>query len=366
MLRLRTLTAIPVSVPLRKPVKMAGSTLVAADNVIVRVEDETGAVGWGESASAPMMNGETQPGMIAAIRHMAERLTGAEVTSVEAIPELIHPTIHFNPGAKAAVEIALLDLVGQRTARPLHDLLGGKLRDRAPALVFIAGGTLDEEVAEARRLVAEGVVALKVKIGILGVEADLARCRAIRAAAGPGIRISADANMGLSRDEALAFCARAADTGIDFVEQPVAEEDLETMADCARASGVPIGADEGFHSIEQIRRHHARGAAAGGSLKTIKLGGALAVMQAGRLMQSLGMHVNLAGKTAETAIASAAIAHLAVALPQVDWDTSMTAPYLAADIVADPVTIRSGHIVPPDGPGLGVRVDGALLARFIA
>ncbi|MBM3614715.1 MAG: hypothetical protein FJX28_04595 [Alphaproteobacteria bacterium] len=365
MLRLRSITAIPVSVPLKRPVKMAGSTLTAADNVIVRAEDETGAIGWGEAASAPMMNGETQAGMVAAIRHMAERLIGAEVTTAAALPHLIAPLIHFNPGAKAAVEIALLDLIGQRTGQPLHALLGGRLRDRAPALVFIAGGTLAEEVADARRLVSEGVVALKVKIGILGVEADLARCAAIRAAAGPGIRVSADANMGYAPDQALAFCARAGDTGIDFVEQPVAEEDLATMAACAAACAVPIAADEGLHSIDQIRRHHETGAAAGGSLKTIKLGGALAVMEAGRLMQSLGMHVNLAGKTAETGIASAAIAHLAVALPQLDWDTSMTAPYLAADVVTDPVTIRDGHIAPPEGAGLGIRVDGARLARFI-
>jgi L-alanine-DL-glutamate epimerase-like enolase superfamily enzyme len=365
MLRLRSLTAIPVSVPLKKPVKMAGSTLIAADNVIVRAEDESGAVGWGESASAPMMNGETQAGMVAAIRHMAERLSGAEVTEVASLPHLIGPTIHFNPGAKAAVEIALLDLIGQKTGQPLHALLGGRQRERAAALIFIAGGTLEEEVAEARRLVADGVVALKVKIGILGVEMDLARCAAVRAAVGPGIRVSADANMGYARDEALAFCARAAETGIDFVEQPVAEEDLATMADCASLCGVPVAADEGLHSIDQIRRHHETGAAAGGSLKTIKLGGALAVMEAGHLMQRLGMRVNLAGKTAETGIASAAIAHLAVALPQVDWDTSMTAPYLAADIVTEPVTIRAGHIAPPEGPGLGIRVDGALLARFI-
>jgi len=365
MLRLRSLTAIPISVPLKKPVKMAGITLSTADNVIVRAEDDTGAVGWGESASAPTMNGETREGMVAAIRHMTARLEGAEVTGVEALPALIGPAIQFNPGAKAAVEIALLDLIGQRTGQPLHALLGGRVRERAAALVFIAGGTLEQEVAEAQRLVAEGVVGLKVKIGILGVEADLARCAAVRAAVGAGIRISADANMGYTRDEALAFCARAAETGIDFVEQPVFEEDLETMAACAARCGVPVAADEGLHSIDLIRRHHETGAAAGGSLKTIKLGGALAVMEAGRLMQSLGMHVNLAGKTAETGIASAAIAHLAVALPQVDWDTSMTAPYLAADIVTAPPVIRDGHIAPPEGPGLGIRVDGAQLARFI-
>jgi L-alanine-DL-glutamate epimerase-like enolase superfamily enzyme len=365
MFRIRSLTAIPISVPLTKPVKMAGSTITYADNVLVRVEDETGAVGWGEAASAPMMNGETQAGMVAAIRHMAERLYRAEVTDVAALRDLVGPTIHFNPGAKAAVEIALLDLIGQRTGQPLFALLGERQRERAAALVFIAGGTLEEEVADARRLVDEGIIALKVKIGIQGVEIDLARCAAVSAAVGAGVRVSADANMGYGRESALAFCARAAETGIEFVEQPVAEDELATMAECAHVCGVPIAADEGFHSIDLIRRHHEMGAAAGGSLKTIKLGGMLAVMEAGRLMQRLGMHINLAGKTAETGIASAAIAHLSVILPELAWDTSMTAPYLAADVVTEPLKIRSGYIAPPEGPGLGIRVDGVQLARFM-
>jgi L-alanine-DL-glutamate epimerase-like enolase superfamily enzyme len=366
MLRIAQITAIPVAVPLKKPVMMAGSTIATADNVVVRVTDDGGLAGWGEAASAPTMNGETQAGMVAAIRHMATRLTGAEVTGTAALPGLIGHAIHANPGAKAAVEMAILDLMGRRTGAPLHALLGGRQRERAAALVFIAGGTPEEEVAEARRLVAAGVVALKVKVGILGVEEDLARCAAIRAAAGPGIRISADANMGWGRDQALAFCARAGAAGLDFVEQPVAEDDLEAMCACAAASAVPIAADEGLQSIEAIRRHHALGAAAGGSVKTIKLGGMLAVMEAGRLMAGLGMQVNLAGKTAETGIASAAIAHLAVALPQVAWDTSMTCPYLACDIITRPLRIEAGHIAPPEGPGLGIEVDPAALARVMA
>jgi muconate cycloisomerase len=365
MLRLRTVTAIPISVPLKKTVRMAGSVLDAADNVLVRVTDDSGAVGWGEAASAPTMNGETQAGMVAAIRHMATRLEGAEVTGVEAVPGLIGHAMPFNPGAKAAIEIAILDLIGQRTGQPFHALLGGAVRPRAAALIFVAGGTLAEETEQARVVVAGGVRAIKIKIGILGPATDLARCRAVRDAVGPDVRISADANMGYSRADALAFMAGAADAGVDFVEQPVAEEDLLTMTDCARASSVPVAADEGLHSLDAIRAHHAAGAAAGGSLKTIKLGGALAVMTAGRLMDSLGMHVNLAGKTAETGIASAAIAHLAVALPQLNWDTSMTAPYLAMDIVTRPVTIVDGHITPPEGPGLGISVDPLALTRVM-
>ena len=87
--------------------------------------------------------------------------------------------------------------------------------------------------------------------------------------------------------------------GLDFIEQPLAAHDLDGTAEVARATRVPVSADEGIHSLADIERHHATGAARGASLKTIKLGGLGAVMTAGRRLDALGMHVNLAGKIAE-------------------------------------------------------------------
>ena len=82
---------------------------------------------------------------------------------------------------------------------------------------------------------------------------------------------------------------------------------------------------EGLKSIDAIRRHHELGAAAGGSIKTIKLGGCMAVMDAGHLMQGLDMQVQTGRKTAETAIASAAHRpHTAAIAPASEWDVSVT------------------------------------------
>jgi muconate cycloisomerase len=108
------------------------------------------------------------------------------------------------------------------------------------------------------------------------------------------------------------------------------------------------------------------GAARGASLKTIKLGGLSQVMAAGRLMHALGMHVNLAGKIADSSIASSAIVHLGAALPQLDWDISITCQYLAQDIVELPLMVEGGHVRVTDRPGLGVTVDENRLARFTA
>ncbi len=364
MFRIAKIEACAVSIPLESPLRMAGVDIASAENLIVRVSDRDGNRGWGEAASAPLMTGETAEGMVAAVRYMAPQLEETEVESPEALHRSIDRLVYGNNGAKAAIEIALLDLIGRRRKQPLHELLGGRVRDEAVMLTMVASGDPESEVRNAREQRDAGFAAFKIKVGNRAPEDDLERVAAVRAAAGKEARLSADANQGYDRDCALRFAEGAAQAGLDFMEQLVAADDLEGMAACARSSTVPLGADEGLHSFADIRRHRDAGAAQGGSLKTIKLGGAFAVMEAARLMQTLGMHVNLAGKVAESGIASAAVAHLSMAVPQLDWDTSITCRYLADDIVAEPLRIVDGRLRLGDEAGLGVTVDIDKLTRY--
>jgi L-alanine-DL-glutamate epimerase-like enolase superfamily enzyme len=76
------------------------------------------------------------------------------------------------------------------------------------------------------------------------------------------------------------------------------------------------------------------------------------------------MHVNLASKIADSGIGSAAIIHIGAALPQLDWDISITCQYLAQDIVTEPFKVERGHVPVPDRPGLGITVDESKLSRF--
>ena len=364
MFRISGIDCCAVSIPLAAPIRMAGEEIFSADNLVVRVSDGDGNVGWGEAASAPLMTGETPEGLVAASRFMASRLDGTEIGDPAELYRSLDRLIYGNHGAKAAIEIALIDLIGKRSRKPAYELLGGRMRDDAVMLTMIAGGDPESELRSAREQLASGFSAFKVKVGTGEPERDLERVAAVRGVTGKGVRISADANQGYGREDALRFAEGAAQAGLDFMEQLVMAHDLEGMAACARSSSVPLGADEGLHSFADIRRHSETGAASGGSLKTIKLGGAFAVMDAARLMQDLRMHVNLAGKVAETSIASAAVVHLALAVPQLDWDTSVTCQYLGDDIVADPLRIVGGRLRPADRPGLGIAVDETRLAKY--
>jgi muconate cycloisomerase len=185
----------------------------------------------------------------------------------------------------------------------------------------------------------------------------------VRAALGPDIPICADANCGFAPAAARRYLDGTRSAGLMFLEQPLGHHDLKGLAALTRTAPIPIGADEGIHSLADIAAH-ARAGAGGVSLKLIKLGGMSAAIAAAQACERLGLAVNVAAKIAESGIASAAAVHLACAAPSVAWGVSLTHFYLAADIVKEPLTITDGTVGLPEKPGLGVEVDEAAVARL--
>jgi muconate cycloisomerase len=366
-MKIAAIEAIPVRLPMRRPMKMAGVVISAAENLLVRIESDGGVVGWGEAASAPTMTGELLEGMVAAVRYLAPNLIGEAYDDLAAIETRMNHALHGNASAKAAIDMALHDLLGKALGKPVHALLGLQRRTRVPALWMLGTGQLDSDLAEARERQADGCVAFKIKVGVGDPLADAQRTRAICAALGGGPTgplICADANQGWTYAQASAYLAALDGAPLSFLEQPLAGDDLDGMRRLSASTPVAIGCDEGVHSLADLQRHHAQRAAAGCSLKLIKLGGLQAVYRAALLCQNLDMHVNLACKVAESSIASAAVLHLAAALPTLDWGLSLSSPYLADEVVRQPLQIVAGHATVPTGPGLGVEVDEAQVARY--
>src|SRR5262245_41226090 len=282
---------------MKKPVVMAGEEVTRADNVLVRMEADNGVVGWGEAASAPTMTGETVESMMAAIHHLRPVVEGRAAEDVPGFIAAMAHRMYGNTGAKAAIEIALHDLVGRATRQPVYALLGGRQREHMPILGVIGTGELAGDLHDAEAKKAAGFTAFKIKVGIDRALIDAERTRRVCEILGREVLISSDANQGFSPDEAMQYVRAVADAGLDFFEQPVAADDLVGMAAVAAASTVAIGADEGIHGLEDLRRHHEKRAAHGASLKCIKLGGLRGVADAGRLCAQLGMRVNVSAKT---------------------------------------------------------------------
>ncbi len=370
-MKIKVIEPIPVSLPMKKPVQMAGETVTRADNVIVRIEADDGTVGWGEAAAAPTMTGETTASMMAAVAHLTPVLLEREADDFAGAAAAMDAAMYGNGGAKAAIEIALHDLVGRATGRPLHALFGALRRRRMPLLAVVGSDDAAADLREAEARYAQGYRAFKIKVGLAAPEADAHRtrgvCMALKARArqqGEACLVSSDANQGYSGDAALRYVRALGECGLDFFEQPVSAHDLDGMARIAAAApALWIGADEGIHSLDDIERHCERKAARGVSLKAIKLGGLRPLFAAGQLCERLGMRINISCKTGESSIASAAAAHVAAVVPEIAWGLTVTSPGLAEDVVTTPLCVDNGHVTLPDGPGLGVEVDERRVRR---
>ena len=362
-MQIKTIEPIAVSLPMLKPVVMAGEEVRRADNVLVRIQTDTGETGWGEAASAPVMTGETLESIVSAVHYLSSALRGRDAADIAGALTAMDGRMYGNHGAKAAIEIALYDVAGHAAGKPVHALLGEKKRSRMPLLGVIGGGDHDGDLRDAEKKKAAGFTAYKIKVGIGAPENDAARTRDICRILGSGMLISADANQGFNTQQALTYVRAVKGSGLDFFEQPVEASDLAGMASVAAATDIAIGADEGIHSLDDIKRHHEHKAARGVSLKAIKLGGIRAVTEAGKLCERLGMSVNISCKTGESSIACAAALHVASVIPNIAWGLTLTHTGLAEDVTAEPIPTAQGHVHGLDRPGLGIDINEDLVQR---
>ncbi len=363
-LRLVAVEAWPLALPLRHPMRLASETIRTAETLLVRAVDAEGREGWGEASIAPTMTGELLPGMVSAVRRFLAPALLAAPVGVASLAHRLDRALRGNSGAKAATEIAVLDLLARRAGRPLADLLGEARRDHVPAIRMVGEADPEATLAGVQAAKAAGFSHVKLKLGMAErPEDDALLVQRARAILGASTHLSGDVNMAWSVEAARRFLMALPAGTLDYLEQPVADDDLDGMAELATL-GCPLCLDEGLHAVADIDRYAARRAAAGFGLKALKLGGLLATRAADRRARAHGLQTTLACKIAETSVGAAATLHLAAVVADVSWGVSVTQPYLAEDITAAPLTVARGAAAVPPGPGHGVVPEAARLARF--
>jgi muconate cycloisomerase len=365
-LTIRRVDAIPVVLPLKKPMLMGGGQRFDhAQTLLVRIEAANGLVGWGEASAAPTMTGDLLPGMVAAVNdHLAPLLTGRNALDRARLTRATAVAIIGNTGAKAACDLALIDLVGRHLGVSMVELLGGAVRDSVLTMCLLGNPDIARDVADANAYRAQGYDFFKLKVGVKRVEEEIEAAFAVRKAIGPDAILCADANMGMTFPNARRYVTATADAGLAFLEQPFRDNDLNTTLALARVSPVPLCADESAHSLENILEWQRAGAIGGVNLKTIKLGGTAATLRAAVVSDAMGLAIDLASKIAESSIGTAGLVHLGYCIPNLDWGINPTSHYLAEDLVREALKPMSGSSPRPIGPGLGIEVDESAVARF--
>ncbi len=364
-LKIRRVDPIPVALPLKKPVVMAGECIERSMNLLVRIEAENGLVGWGEASSAPQMTGDLLPGMVAAVdTYLGPLLVGRDALKRAALSRRCARALVGNTGAKCAVDMALADLVGRHLGVSLADLFGGALREDLLPMYLLGNPRIEDDIAEARRELEAGWRFFKLKIGIKHPLEEAEAAVEVRHCLGPEVALCADANTGMSFADARLFAQRAREANLMFIEQPLPSDDFDGMAALARVCDIPLNGDESIGSVADLRMLHRMGAIQGANIKTIKLGGVGPAVQAMWACDTLGLSINLACKVAESSIAAAAVAQLGCLAPNLDWGLNVTQHYLAEDVCDQPVPIVRGTLRRPVGAGLGVQVSEARVERF--
>ena len=363
-MKITRIEAIPLGIPLKKPLLMGGRKYAFAEMVLVRLETTGRCLGIGEAPVAPYLTGETVASVLAAVEILSQAIVGKDARDIVAISAAMHDAIVGNAAAKAAIDIALHDAVAREYGIPIYRLLGGRTQDIFDCLTLVGNSDPVGDLAEVSARQADGFTAFKLKVANGDLADEAATLVEMRKMLGPNALISADANGGWSTGEATRFVKLVESASPDFVEQPVAAENYDGMMRVARASSVPIGADESIHNIADIRWLLASGAAQGGAFKVMKLGGITRCMEALRLCRALGGEINLSGKLGESSVGNAATLSIAAAVGGVAWGVSLTNKHLVEDIVQEPLAIERGQIRPIDRPGLGVEIDEAKVSRF--
>jgi muconate cycloisomerase len=340
---------------------------IRGNYVLVRITDDAGRVGLGEASVTSVWSGETQPGTIALIRDvLAPLLLGADPFDTEWLGRRMDKAVFGNSFAKAAVEMALLDLQGQALGVPVYRLLGGKVPSPASSpegirLKFVVGAFEPEVAAErARRMVERGWRAIKVKIGRHPHPAvDVDRLRAVRAAIGPDIWLSVDANGGYTVDQAVWVARRLEPLDVALFEQPTRRLDHPSMAEVRRRCGLPIMADESiFTPLDalDVIRHQAADVF---SLYPGKHGGIRATQHIAKLAEAAGIPCTI-GSNLEREVATAAMAHVTIATANIQCDrfpADLIGPvYFEKPLSRTPLTYRADRLGVPDSPGLGVTL----------
>lgn len=360
-MKITAVRATPVRIP--RPAKFTSSlgTHAASENAVVEIETDEGLMGIGEASSIWDRKGAGCADDINGL--LGPLLVGRDASRIRELTDLMDAHLDRAQPAKAGIEMALWDLLGKSVDAPVYQLLGGAVRDRVELSRSLSMGPVDDVLKQAEGLVAEGYRTLKMKVG-RDPASDEANLEALRGR-WPELKLRVDANMGWRNPkEAVRHIHALEAFDIELVEQPLHVSDLEGLRFVREHVEVPIMADESVWTPADAMACARAGAVDVFNVYIAEAGGIgpatriFAIADAARL-------TCIIGSMPEFGTGTAAQAHVAFAMPNIGYGSDVNGfVYHEDDVVEHNLTIDDGYLLPPPGPGLGVRLDRDRLDRF--
>jgi galactonate dehydratase len=224
--------------------------------LFLKIETDAGVSGWGE----PIVEGRALT-VQAAVQEMADYLIGQDPRRIEDLWQVLYRGGFYRGGAVhmsalAGIDQALWDIKGRALGVPVHELLGGKCRDRIKVYSWIGGDRPSDVAQGALDMVAQGFTALKMngteELQIVDshakIDEAIARVAMVRQAVGPDIGIAVDFHGRVHRPMARAIVKELEPYKLMFIEEPVLSENREALREIAALSSAPIALGERLYS----------------------------------------------------------------------------------------------------------------------
>lgn len=323
--------------PLKEPYVWAQGVRETASVILIEVESDTGLVGIGESVGSP--NPEAVESLLGAV---SRSFIGASPLDVSALLARAYQ-VHFDAAGAtiprfanrlfSGLEMALWDLIGKATERPVHQLLGGAVRAEVGYFSFLQGETAEALAEDAAEAAAARAPVIYLKVG-RGEAIDLRIVAAVREAIG-NARLRLDANEAWDPLTAIRMIRKLERFEPEFIEQPTPSGSIAALAHVKRSVGIPIAADQCVYTpndVYEICRQQAADLIVLGLHETGGIGG---LRKAAAIAEAAGLNICLHG-VFETGITTCASYQAAVTLPNLDDGNQIMWQLLARDIVDSP------------------------------
>lgn len=342
------------TIPLKKPFVISLEAVEELSPVIVKVISDDGATGWGEAATSLAILGENSETVRSTIDLIAPRLIGEDPVRMEHLVGLMDSTVDGNTAAKASLDMALHDLLGNIIGEPLWKTLGGARKDTVETDYTVTIEAPEVMAENAKELVDEGFKVIKVKVGT-NPEEDVVRMAKIREAVGDDVALRLDANQGWTRQEAVYTLGEMEDLDIQFAEQPIEAGDVDGFRFVRGKVDVPVMADETTHSPEDAMKVIKKEAADYINIKLMKAGGFWKAKKIAAAAEAAHVKCMIGGMLGTNILGTAAT-HMAVAIENIvfrdlDMGTSIETPI----IKKGGAKLEGNERVVNDSPGLGIE-----------
>lgn len=343
-----------LTIPLKKPFKTALRVLEVSETLVIKMMLEDGTTGYGAASPTAVITGDTLGSIRGALAEaLTPQLIGMDIVNYEGLIAKINAGIVRNSSTRAALDMAVYDLVGKMYNVPVYKMLGGH-KDRFETDITVSVNSPREMADDAKQYIADGFNTLKMKVGV-GADIDIVRVKAVRDAVGPDIKIRLDANQGWTAKEAVRVIRKMEDMGLDIelVEQPVKYYDFDGLKFVTDNVITPVLADESVFSPEDALRIINMRAADIINIKLMKAGGIHNALKINAMAESAGIEC-MVGCMIENKIGIAAASHFAAAKKNVTR-MDLDAPFLlASEPVEGGISFEGPTIIVSNSPGLGI------------